>query len=69
MKFINRRPVLIKQMPVMMTHFGPNLSESQPERGNITPACNVRIPVATDVAARFKPRSEAMGLKSAEAPC
>ena len=52
------------QMPLMITHFGPNLSESQPAIGNITPVCNVRTPLTTDAAARLKPRSEAIGLQS-----
>jgi len=53
----------------MINHFGPNLSESQPAIGNITPVCNVRTPVTIDAAARLKPRSDAMGLNIAEAPC
>ena len=66
MKFINTRPVPKIQAPAIITHFGPNLSESQPVMANIRPLHNVPVPTATDAAARLKPSSAAMGLKSTE---
>jgi len=69
MKFINMRPMPVRHMPAIIGHFGPNLSESQPVRANITLFCTAPIPEATDVAARLKLRSEAMDLKNTEDPC
>ena len=55
-------------IPTTMTHLGPNRSTNQPVIGASKPPSNLPIPAATEVEARVKPSSEAMGLKSAEKP-
>lgn len=52
----------------MITHFGPNLSVSHPASGASRPPSSLPMLAATDVTARLKPSSEAMGLKRAENP-
>ena len=68
MKYIRIKPELKKKMPKIIIHFGPNLSEIQPVKGARKPPSKRLILEATEVAARVKPSSKDIGLKSAEKP-
>jgi hypothetical protein len=50
----------------MIIHLGPNLSVIHPATGDRNPRSKLPILGATDVVARLKLSSEAMGLKNAE---